>query len=387
MDFAATLSDAYARNILITTGIFAVFAILLIPAYFISLRPAKGTTEWMSRIDPPEFEPLGSNNLRWSDLPFALLAGICAAVLRMASFLCIYLHNGIYVTIHEILPSLSASYLLPCALLGIVLYLLLRSMFDATLPAVCVAILAGLVQVGNAWAAALTALSLLFLWLWTSLDADSGLFVRTILFLISIACYGFALLRYWALLWLSPLFLAAYIYAQIYRWKKATHAGRGIRLALSLLLLFFVAFASFVASWAYYCIGKMGDPALMLDIRLSLEVVFSELGSRLCHIQLNPDPLSGVLARDAIIFLLGAVSLIPVINGIARWRDSLCFVLLALIPAFAAVWLVGGMYLFVPMLAILFGWVLSVIAKRGHSWLVITYSAVPAAVFLFEHFI
>ncbi len=387
VNLAATLSDAYARNVLIVTGAFALFALLLIPAYFLSLRPVKGTTEWMSRIDLPEFQPLGNNKLRRSDLPFALLAGICAAVLRMASFLCIYLHNGIFIVVHEILSSLAMRYLLPSAILAIAIYLLLRSMFDATLPAVCVAILGGLVQIGNAWAAALTALSLLFLWLWTSLDADAGLFLRAVLFVIASACYGLALLRYWELVWLSPLFLGAFIYAQVYRWKKATHPGRGIRLALSLLLLFFAVFASFLASWAYYCIGKMDDPALMLNIRKSLDVVWQELSSRLHRIRLNPDPLSAVLARDAILFLPGAVSLIPVLHGILRWRDSLCFVLIALIPFFAAMWLVGGMYLFTPMLAILFGWVLSVIAKRGHAWLVIIFCAVPVAVFLFEHFI
>lgn len=387
MDLAATLSDAYARNVLITTGVFALFAILLIPAYFISLRPAKGTTEWMSRIDTPQWEHLSSNDLHWGDLPFALLAGICAAVMRMASFLCIYLNKGILIVIHEILPSLSLSYLLPCAIFAIALYLLLRSMFDVTLPAVCVAILAGLVQVGNAWAAAIVTLSLLFLWLWTTLDADSGMLIRAVYFLLALACYGVALLRYWNLLWLSPLYLAAYVYTQIYRWKKTTRAGRGIRLALSLLLVFFSALLAYLAGWAYYCIGKMGDISLMPDIRLSIEVVFTELGSRLARIAINSDPLATVLARDAIFCLLGIASVIPVIHGIVRWRDAQCFVLLALIPVFVAVWLIGGMYLFTPMLAIVFGWVLSVIAKREHFWLVITFCTIPAAVFLIEHFI
>ncbi|MBE6984728.1 MAG: hypothetical protein E7434_03785 [Ruminococcaceae bacterium] len=387
MDFSTILSDVYSRNILILTGVYMLAAIFLVPAYFVSLRPVRGTTEWMTRIDQPEFEPLSLNKFRWSDLPFALLSGVCAALLRMASFLCIYLHHGILPSLERVLPHLITSYLLPCAVLGIAVYLLLHSMFDSTLPAICVAILSGLMQIGNAWAAAFTMLSLLFLWLWTALDADSGLLVRALTLLAALVCYGLALLRYWALLWLLPLFLAAYIYAQIYRWRKTSKKGRGMRLGLSLLFLFFTFFAAFVAAWAYYCCHKMHDPALMLDIRLSLQVVFEELFSRLSHIRFVTDPLAGVLVRDAIFFLLGAVSLIPVVHGIIRWRDSQCIMLLSLIPCFVGIWLLGGMYLLVPMLALLLGWVLSVFAKRENSWLVIVFTVIPAITFLAEHFI
>ena len=387
MNFSTLLNDAYARNILILTGVFALFAILLIPAYFLSLRPAKGTTEWMSRIDRPPFEPLRLCPLRWGDLPFALLAGICAAVLRMVSFLCIYLHRGVLIVMHEVLPGLTTSYLLPCAILGIVVYLLLRTMFDCTLPAVCVAILAGLMQVGNAWYAAVVALTLLFLWLWVSLDADSGLLLRAALLLAAVACYGLLLLSNWAFFWMLPLFVAAYIYAQIYRWRCTTHSGRGIKLALSMLFLFFTGVAAYIAAWVYYCVFKMDGLSSVLDVRMSVEVVTQGLLARLRSIGVCRYPFASVFVRDAILFLLGVMSVLPILHGIFRWRDSQCIVLTALIPVFIAVWLLGGMYILVPLLSVLFGWVLSVIAKRENSWLVIGYCVLPAAVFLFEHFI
>ncbi len=387
MNFSTLFSDAYFRNLSIMTGVFALFAILLIPAYFLSLRPSKGTTEWMQRIDQPEFEPLLCSKLRWGDLPFALLAGVCAAVLRMVSFLCIYLDRGVLIVMHEVLPSLTVHYLLPCAILGIAVYLLLRSMFETALPATCVAILSGLVQIGNAWMAAVTMVILLLLWLWISLDADSGLFVRALALIGAVSLYCLALLRYWALIWLLPLFIGAYIYAQIYRWRKTTRKDRGVRLGLSLLFIFFMAVLALAGAWIFYCLSRMDDTSSILNIPLALNTVMQGVADRLTGIHFNNYPFAGVLARDAIFFLLGVVSIIPILHGLFHWHDGQCFVLLALIPVFVAIWLLGNAYLFVPMITLLFGWVLSVIAKREYSWVVITFCVVPAATFLLEHFI
>ncbi len=377
-------SDSLA---LLITGVFALFAMMLIPIYFVSIRPVRGTTEWISRIDRPKFTTLTVQPLRWGDLAWALLAGFCGAMLRLVSFLLLYLQKNMLQVFSTVLKHLSIHYLLPCALLSVAIYLLLRSMCKLTLPAVCCALLAGLMQISNVWAAALVAISLLFLWLWTASNADTAFFPRALLLLVSLAVYGLALLRYWELFWLCPIFPTAYIYAQIYRWRKTTLKNRGVRLAISLLLIFFAGIAAVFAGWAYYCLYKMQQPELLTDLRLLLQIIPSKLLARLKSLSIAVDPFATVLVRDALLFSLGAFSLIPLLHGIFRWHDSKCIAMLVLLPLFAAVWFCGGMYLCVPMLSVLLGWVLAVITEREHPWIVVGFSFVAAATFILQLFI
>ena len=62
-------------NLLLLVG-FGVIACLSVPAYFVALRPRRGTTEWMRRLDQPHFAPLQAQGLRWADALWAVLAAV-----------------------------------------------------------------------------------------------------------------------------------------------------------------------------------------------------------------------------------------------------------------------------------------------------------------------
>lgn|GEM_PF-2810733 len=381
------LSDERGQMILLLTGLFALFAAMLIPAYFISMRPARGTIEWIGRVDKPEFSALRRHDFRWGDLTWALLTGFAAAMLRLTGYLLIYLRHNILQVFPSIIFTLSKHYLIPSALFAIMIYLLLRSMFDLTLPAVCCGVLVGLLQPSNCWAATLVSASMLFLWLWVTCDTDTNFLVHTLLLMVSVGLYFLLILRYWAMFWIAPLYIAAYIYVQVYRWRNGEKKGRATRLAVSLLLVFFAFIAAAAAGWAYYCVYKMNMPELLTDFRLMMEIVPERIGRRLSGLLQTGYPLATFISRDILMLLLGTMSLIPVIHGVFRWHDSHCIVLLALVLLFWAVWLLGGMYMLVPMLSLLLGWVLGIITEREQPWIVIVVTVVSAVTFYLEYFI
>lgn len=380
----------YLKNLLASTSgilffalllLFAAFSATLIVAYFISLRPRRGTTEWMKRLDRPKFEPLRASSLRWSDLAWALLSGFCAAVLRLVSVAVSYFRIGRISLLMRNMDELLLYSLAPTFLLGIGIYLLLRSLFGQPLPAVCAALLSGLAQVGGVGCAAVLTASLLLLWLWASADADAPLFPKILLFLFSVAAFLAAVLRDTAVAWLSPIYLVAYVYAQISRWRRSTKHPKGVTLAVSLLLLFFLLLAAIAAVWTLYCY-RSGRLESIFDLRLLIETVPQKLSVRFGLLFCRKDPLAAVYRADGFLFLLGLVACVPLAHGIIRRRDSRCIVPALCLPCFAAMWLFGGVYSAVPMLLPVVGYSWSTLTERKYSALMVCY-AVGAAVMYF----
>ena len=68
---------------------FLILALALLLFYFSAMRPRRGTTEWMGRIDRPRFAALRCGRLRALDAPWGVLAAVCgaaAAVLAASAF-------------------------------------------------------------------------------------------------------------------------------------------------------------------------------------------------------------------------------------------------------------------------------------------------------------
>ena len=79
----------------------------------------------------------------------------------------------------------------------------------------------------------------------------------------------------------------------------------------------------------------------------------------------NPYPLQYVLVGDAFALILGGISLVPLLHGVIRLRESRCLLLLCLLPFAVLSFLVSGYYyLLLPMLLIV-GWTWSTFRKRG----------------------
>lgn len=366
--------------------VFAAFSATLIVSYFISLRPRRGTTEWMKRLDRPKFAPLRKNSLRWSDLAWALLSAFCAAVLRLVALAVTYLQIGRIDLIMKHIHSLLTYSFAPIFLMAACLYLLLRSLFGQSFPAVCAAVLTGLVQLGGVWCAAVLTASLLLLWLWTASDADAPLFPKMLLFFFSVGGFLLAAVRYPAVAWLSPLYLIAYIYVQLFRWRNGKKHPRGVSLAVSLLLVFFLMLGAVALLWVLYCYLH-GQLHSVLDLRLMLEVLPQKFAVRLRALFLLPRPLAALYRADAFALLLGMAAAVPMLHGIFKRRDSRCLALLVSLVCFAAMWIFGGTYSAVPMLLPLIGLSWSTLTERKYSGLMVCYAVGTAVVYFAVRFL
>ena len=62
---------------------FLILALALLLFYFSAMRPRRGTTEWMGRIDRPRFTALRCGRLRALDAPWGVLAAVCGAAVAV----------------------------------------------------------------------------------------------------------------------------------------------------------------------------------------------------------------------------------------------------------------------------------------------------------------
>lgn len=386
MDLSAFFQTQYGRLVLLSSGIFAILAVLIIPSYFIVIRPKRGTTEWMQRIDVPQFGAMTVQRLRWSDIAWVALSSFCAPMLRLSGYLLKYLRRGWLQAVSQHLDSLVNECLIPCAIIAALLYLLLRSMLDQPLPAICGALLGGMMQMENYLAAILTVLSFIFLWRYVAADADMSLFAHSALLLLSLMFYGIALLRYWDLIWLAPVYLTAYVYMQLYRWRRGDETERGAALAVSVLLLFFMAVGAVVCAWAYYCY-RYNQWQHILNLQQFWEVMSVRLINRVQGLISLKHPLTVICAEDIILLLIGGAALVPVVHGAVVRRNSLCLALLLLLPSFVAMWLLSGTYLLVPVLTLALSWVYHILLERDYTSLTIIFTVLTAVGFLAEYYI
>ena len=378
-------SDSSARILMLMVTVFAVISVLMIPAYFHALRPRRGTTEWMKRLDQPKFAALSAYSLHWMDILWAFLAGVCAGALRLLSSVFFYLHRESMELLPQVMNELALFRILPGAVIGISLFLLLRGMYGNVLPSFLGAVIGGLVQIGNTWYVAFLCMSLVCLWFWTASEADAPMFPRALLFLGSLAFYGVVLYFDWAVIWLSPLYLAAYLYVQIHRWKYGPKKSRGISLTVSLLLLLLTAVLAIVSVWVLHCV-LTEMPEKILDLPYFFALMTEKITLRLRWIVQPWNFFGSIFANDVFLFVMGMAALVPVFHGLVKIRDSRCIALLAMVPCFFATWLLGGVYLMVPLLIPLVGWVWNILTERERSWEAAGFAAALALFFLVQHF-
>lgn len=386
MNLAAMLKTTSGQVTLLSIGVFAILAVLIIPSYFIAIRPRRGTIEWMQRIDPPKFAALRVRKLEWVDLIWMLLSGFGAGFLRLLACMLQFMRRGWMEAFVRNINTLLSHQLLPCMILGVLLYLLLRSMTERPMPAVCGAVLGGLVQQGNHTSAMLVVLSLICLWRFAAADADMPLLLHSLWMLLSALFYGIAILRFWSLIWLAPIYVAAYLYAQVYRWRYTSLPNRGMALSISLLLVFFMAVGAILCAWVYYC-RRYGMLSQVLDLQQFWTLVSAKISRRISHLIVISHPLRSFCVEDSILLLLGMASIPPIVHSGFSRLDARCFALLALLPCFLAVWLLGSMYLLMPLMAMAWAWVCDTLLEREYPSLAVSFTALSVVAFLAEYYI
>lgn len=361
-------------------GVFVLLCALMALAYYRCLRPRRGTTEWMKRLDAPHFAPVKRQKLRWFDSLWMLLSALCAAVARFA-YLVILL--GLYRDAEPLtrffshgelfLRNLSAA-----GILGATLYAILRLTFARPLPAVCLSALSGLVLLpGYNKAFIMLTVSLLLLWLWMcgSLEQPCRLFPNALYLLVSGLSYAMLLVICWPGAWLIPFYLFCYIAVLVVRYRHADKEKRTRQLVLSVLLVALCLVLGAVALYLLYTLRQSGDvEGFWLSLR-SFELpgqLMATLRQKFADLFVRRSSLTGSLRRSGVFLLLaGAVSLLPMCHGAFRLRRSECLWALGLLVLPLCLWLVTGYYLLALPLLLALGWQWSVLTQRGRGALVL----------------
>ena len=162
------------------------------------------------------------------------------------------------------------------------------------------------------------------------------------------------------LLWLCPVWIAAWIYVQCRR----RSVGRAIASLLLTALLCALSAAVVCGVWLLQD-RYAGQGLAPLATANFWRGVLLALNARLLLVL--PPFFDTVLVTDALLFLAGGAALICALHGVLRRRESECLVLLVLLPFFALLWLVGGQYLMAIPMTLALGWLWSLWRRREQT--------------------
>lgn len=328
-----------------------------IPAYFVALRPKKGTTEWMSRIDPPHFSALPAARLCPMDAVWSLLAAACAAALRFSLRMAVlFLYRRVQTELFPVVLRHMSVQLALTAAFAVAMYLLLRVLFSTPKAAFLIAALGALLQTTAVGTSAAVAFSLLFLYCWLSAPADAPLLPNGLWLVLSGLCFAASVLLRWACVWLLPIYFCTYVAGCVYRRRRGAPEKRVSRLILSLVS---VALLTIVGGLLLLAVGALRNGRFNLVELFSADALEKMRPLLAIRLRLLIVPLqfrASVRLTDALVFLPGCAAWVCTLHGACKLRDTRCLWLLLLPLPFAAVWLLGGTYLLgIPMLLAL-GW-------------------------------
>lgn len=351
----------------------AVLLSLSVPAYYHAMRPRRGTTEWIKRLDPPHFAPVKVQRLCRADVVFALLTAVCTAALRFVYFFfALKLHRK-----DNALQILSSCFsilvqrVLLSVVLAIVLYLLLRMMFGGNpLPALLCGIMAGFTQNAALPSTVLLLCSLLCLYAWMSAPYDAPLFFHAFWLVGAGALYALALLFCRAAGWLAPFYLGVYLVTQVLRWRGGDRERRGKKLAASLLLTLLCFLFGALLLWLVYCLLSHrldGSPVELLRSFRFYREMLPTFGKKVAALFHGGSLRKSVQWRDAFVLLAGLASLLPLLHGAVKLRDTRCLLIVCLLPLCLCAWLLGGAYLLPIPLLLSVGRLWQSYAERDHS--------------------
>lgn len=337
----------------------AVFAAITVLQYFRAIRPRRGTTEWMQKVDSRSFAPLRLHRLAAADAVWALLVALCAACLRFC-YLFFHLQLHRRPAALQILLAAGTFFLqriVLCVVFALSIYFLIRLLFGRPLPAICGAIVGALIQNHNNDTAALLALSLLLFLLWMGCSYDGSVF-RGIWLVLSLSAYALCLLSCWECAWLSPLYAAGYFVTLILRFRKSDPKRRIGKLILSLMTMLLLLPAGGLVLWMLYAhLSGRAEGGILTAMRTFAfyEQMIPVLKTKVYHLLTRREAfLSYMVVYESFLLLLGGAACIPLLHNLFREKDSSAVLLLVLLLGFLLLWVVSGVYLMnIPMLLIL----------------------------------
>lgn len=361
------LQDPLLVCLLLVSTVLAVLSIL---QYFRAIRPRKGTTEWMQKIEPKRFGPIRLQWLTMADAVWALLVVLCAGCLRFC-YLFFYLQLHQRVNALQVLLAASDFFIqriLLCVVFALSVFFLVRLLFGRSLPAILAAVIGALAQNHNNDTAALLALSLLLFVCWLGSSCDGGM-LRGLWLIFSLGGYALCLLSCWETAWLSPLYVLGYLAGLLQRWLWGDKNTRVKKLILSLATMLLAVPAGVLALWIVYAhLSGRAEGGILTAMRTfsfykQLLPVFK---TKVYHLLTDRQPLLGyVVVYESFLFLLGTGACLPLLHGLIREKNSSDLLLPVLLLACLLLWLLSGVYLLsIPMLLIL-GRLWSIFCRRG----------------------
>lgn len=356
--------DWAPEHFLPVTG-FLILALALLLFYFSAMRPRRGTTEWMGKLDRPRFTALRCGRLHAPDALWGVLTTACGAAVAVLAA------SGFALWTEAFLHWQTAYAALEAAAAYLWLRLLCADALTAALSAV---LLPAMLPEGPS--SALVLLSLPVLQLWMGRDPKKGLFPAGLLLPGFTLLFGAAVLLDGRFFWLAPVYVGAYIFAQVQRWHFSGHARLRALLAslgltaLTVALCVPVLYAgrSLLAGKSLASLGLCDGsffPALLDALRQGLS------GLR----QTAPETV--LRWRECYVLLYAAASLLPVLHGLIRLHELRCAALLLLPVPFFALRLLGGVDLLPAALLTLPAWTLTTLGRRWRGAEILCAVAMP----------
>lgn len=352
--------------------LFLPLVVVMPVVYFRALRPRRGTTEWMRRLDPPKFRPIQGQTLHMADLPWGILAVLCAAAVYL---IVLFFRSGWFLQDAPwLFFSQAAFYYLPrlllSAALGAGVFLLLRGWYAHGSVGFWAAVLSPLLFHDRLAEGTALVFALWFFWLWMTAEPRACWFRRAVFLLPAGLCYGVGLVLCWPSVFLAPLFVAGYVRTLVFRWRGGVHRVRN--LLLSLVLTALLCLCGVLGVWILY--GFLSGTNRELGNLRRLSYYGQMLPTLLVQAKgllVRPALQETVIYGDVFPVLLGLGTAIPLLHGLLKRRDERCLYILLLLLGLAAMWLVSGAYLLPLGLLLAFGWVWESCAARrcgGAVW-------------------
>lgn len=344
---------------------FAILALALLLFYFSAMRPRRGTTEWMAKLDRPQFAALRCRRLCAADALWGVLSAVCgAAVSALAA-------SGFALRAEAFLHWQTAY----AALEAAAAYLWLRLLCaDALTAAVSALLLPAMLPEGPS--AALVLLSLPVLQLWLGREPKKGLFPAGLLLPVFTLLFGAAVMLNAKLFWLAPVYVGAYVFAQLQRWKFADCARAGTpAVSLGLTALTVAVCVPLLYAGRLLLAGtRLAAPGLAGGGFFS--ALLGALGRGFSGL-LRFAPETVLQWRECYVLLYAAASVLPVLHGLLRLRELRCAALLLLPLPFFALRLLGGVDLLPAALLALPAWSLTTLGRRWRGAEILCAAAMP----------
>lgn len=323
--------------------------VLYLAAYVRARRPKEGTLEWIRMYDRQRFSLTGTAALSWRSVGVAALAGLCSTAVLVLRYW-VLMHASAYRFADIFTSRYFLGELATAACGGGAMALLVQALLQDKNVGLCAGILYSFAFVSQTRGAALLVLSLFCLWQWLRQDSFAAPLRALPWLLGSMILLALSVVYCWSILWLVPLYVAAYVMKLISRARAAASGGKAISCWLSVPVVVLLTVLGAIALWGVVKI-RLGTlsarqfPAKLLtldcyrEMLQDLPLLMRSLLPRFAATHLR------VVRYDWPVFLCGMLSLAAMLVGAICRHDTSGVAIGVLSVWLLLIWVFTGAYL------------------------------------------